>query len=68
MKTLEALTQEEISIVDGARIVARLWDHNAKNDKLTIEELIKAEVGTEEECQYLLDMSKKFVEKLGPIF
>lgn len=68
MKTLEALTQEDLRIVNSARIVKIIWFSHHKNDKLTIQELIDYEVGTEDDCKHLLDVTKEFVEKLGPIF
>lgn len=59
---------QESSMVNSARLVARLWVHHAKDDKKTIANLVKAEIGTQEECEYLFELTKSFIDALGEHF
>lgn len=56
-------------ILNSARIVARLWVVHDKDDQKTIDNLIKANVGTKEQCEHLFnDITKPFIKVFGPYF
>lgn len=59
---------QESSMVNSARIVARLWVHHEKSDEKTVADLVKAEIGTQEECEYLFELTKSFIDALGEHF
>lgn len=59
------LTSEESALVDLTRKVAKLWVFNEKNDEKTVNDLAKDNVWSKEECQYLLEATKPFVNAFG---
>jgi hypothetical protein len=59
---------QESSMVNSARLVAKLWVCHGKNDEQTVKNLVKAEIGTQEECEYLFELTKSFIDALGEHF
>ena len=62
------LTREESNTLGRARLVARLWVYYEKNDEKTIKALAKADIGPQEDLEYLLETAKTFVNSLGEQF
>ena len=62
------LTTEESNTLKSARLVARLWVYYEKNDEKTIKALAKADIGPQEDLEYLLGTAKTFVNSLGEQF